>query len=95
MKAARIAVEETPGATVPPHLRSGGYRGAEALGHGTGYRYPHDYPGAVVPQQYLPDAAEGRVLYRPGRSGREAEIADRLAETDRGAGRGERKTRSE
>jgi hypothetical protein len=49
----------------------------------------------VVPQQYLPDAAEGRMLYRPGRAGREAEIADRLAEVDRGAGRGERETRPE
>jgi len=95
MKAARIAVAETPGAVVPAHLRSGGYRGAETLGHGTAYRYPHDYPEAVVPQQYLPDAAEGRVLYRPGRAGREAEIADRLAEVDRRAGRGGRETRSE
>jgi putative ATPase len=87
MKAAGTAVEETPGATVPTHLRSGGYGGAEALGHGSGYRYPHDYPDAVVPQQYLPDAAEGRVLYRPGRAGREDEIAERLAEVDRRARR--------
>jgi putative ATPase len=87
MKAARVAVEETPGAVVPLHLRSGGYRGAEALGHGTGYRYPHDYPDAVVPQQYLPDAARDRVLYRPGDAGREEEIARRLGEIDRRAKR--------
>jgi hypothetical protein len=41
----------------------------------------------VVPQQYLPDEAKGRVLYRPGRSGREAETADRLTEIDRRARR--------
>jgi putative ATPase len=72
---------------VPPHLRGTGYRGAESLGHGVGYRYPHDYPGAVVAQQYLPDAALDRVLYRPGRQGEEAGLADRLAEFDREMGR--------
>ena len=50
MGAARDAVEATPGATVPPHLRSGGYSGAARLGHGTEYRYPHDHPDAIVPQ---------------------------------------------
>ena len=69
--AAREAVAETPGAVVPPHLRGTGYRGAESIGHGVGYRYPHDYPGGVVPQQYLPDAAAGRTLYRPSRQGEE------------------------
>jgi putative ATPase len=87
MKAARIAVEETPEATVPPHLRSASYRGAAQIGHGEGYRYPHDYPEAVVPQQYLPEAAAGRILYRPGRAGDEDRIAGRLAEVDRRAGR--------
>ncbi len=90
MKAARIAVEETPGAVVPAHLRSAAYRGAASLGHGIGYRYPHDYPQAIVEQQYLPDEAVGRVLYRPGAAGREAEIAGHLAEVDRRARRPER-----
>ncbi len=85
--AARQAVEETPDAVVPPHLRSGGYGGAEALGHGEGYRYPHDHPGAVVPQQYLPDAAADRTLFRPGSQGEEAELAERLGEIDRRMGR--------
>ncbi len=83
LDAARRAVEDTPGAVVPPHLRSGGYRGAEALGAGVGYRYPHDYPEAMVAQQYLPDAAAGWVLFRPGTPGDEAAITERVAETDR------------
>jgi putative ATPase len=83
MGEARRAVEETPAATVPPHLRSTGYRGAEALGHGAGYRYPHDHEGAVVPQQYLPDEARGRVIFRPNPRGAESELAERLAEIDR------------
>lgn len=85
--AARNAVEETPGARVPPHLRGTGYRAAADLGHGVGYRYPHEYPGGIVPQQYLPDAALGRVLYEPGREGEEAALAERLAEVDREMGR--------
>ena len=91
MGEARRVVEETPGATVPPHLRSTGYRGAEALGHGAGYRYPHDHPGGVVPQQYLPDEARGRVIFRPGRTGAEAGLAERLAEIDRRMGRRDRR----
>ncbi|WP_035462069.1 replication-associated recombination protein A [Alicyclobacillus macrosporangiidus] len=40
--------------TVPPHLRGTGYRGAEQLGSGIGYLYPHDYPGHWVEQDYWP-----------------------------------------
>ena len=87
MGAAREAVEATPAASVPPHLRSEGYRGAEALGHGVGYEYPHDHPDALVRQQYLPDEAEGLVLYRPGESGAEKTIAERVAEADERLGR--------
>jgi putative ATPase len=84
---ARRAVEETPEAVVPPHLRSGNYQGAETVGHGVGYRYPHDHPEGIVPQQYLPDAAKDRILYRPGVAGAEARLAERLAEIDRRMGR--------
>jgi putative ATPase len=60
---------------VPPHLRDSHYKGAKALGHGQGYRYPHDHEGGYVPQAYLP---EGRTYYTPTRHGAEARIADRL-----------------
>src|SRR3954468_17866907 len=42
--------------TVPPYLRDSHYPGAKKLGHGSpgGYRYPHDFPGRVVAQQYAP-----------------------------------------
>ena len=87
MSAARAAVAETPEAQVPIHLRSTGYKGAKMLGHGEGYRYPHDFPDAVVEQQYLPDAAAGRVLFRPGERGEEAEMAERLRTIDEALGR--------
>ncbi len=47
----------------PPHLRDASYPGARKLGHGVGYRYPHDYPDAQVDQQYLPDELAGRTYY--------------------------------
>jgi putative ATPase len=87
ISAARAAVEATPGAEVPMHLRSTGYRGAAQLGHGEGYRYPHDHPDGIVPQTYLPDEAADTILYRPSRIGAEAATADRIAEVDRRMGR--------
>jgi putative ATPase len=85
--AARQAVEEHPGARVPPHLRSTGYRGAEALGHGVGYVYPHDHTGGVAPQQYLPDELVGSTLYQPGKTGEEVEVAERLRKVDERMGK--------
>jgi putative ATPase len=61
---------------IPAHLRDAHYPGAKALGHGIGYRYPHDYPGAVVAQQYLPDTLADRAYYEPGRNGVEAKYAE-------------------
>jgi putative ATPase len=45
--------------TVPIHLRDQSYKGAEKLGHGAGYLYPHNYPNSYVDQQYLPDNVKG------------------------------------
>ena len=87
ISAAKEAVEAHAGAEVPPHLRSTGYRGAAQLGHGAGYRYPHDHPDGIVAQQYLPDPAAGTVLYRPSQTGAEAAVGERLAEIDRRMGR--------
>ena len=41
--------------TVPAHLRDAHYQGAARVGHGGGYRYPHDDPAGVVAQDYAPD----------------------------------------
>ena len=46
--------------TIPPHLRDTHYKGASALGNGIGYKFPHDYPYAIVKQHYLPDALINR-----------------------------------
>jgi putative ATPase len=63
---------------VPPHLRDAHYAGSKQLGH-TGYRYPHDFPGRVVAQQYAPDPVAGREYYSPGGLGVERVVSERLA----------------
>jgi putative ATPase len=61
---------------VPKHLRDAHYPGAKRLGHGKGYVYPHDVPGAIANQKYRDgDAIE---YYHPKGIGREKELADRL-----------------
>jgi putative ATPase len=61
---------------VPDHLRDASYKGAARLGHGKGYKYPHDYPGHWVEQEYLPVK---KAFYRPADVGYEKEIGRRLA----------------
>ncbi len=56
---------------VPVHLQDKHYKGAEKLGHGAGYQYPHDFPNHYVKQQYLPDGMEGQTFYHPGEQGEE------------------------
>ncbi len=72
---------------VPAHLREAHYAGAEALGHGKGYRYAHDHPHGVAEQQYLPDELVGADYYRPTDHGNEAQLRDRLAALEQLLGR--------
>lgn len=72
-------VARTATAPIPPYLQDAHYRGHEQLGRGVGYRYPHDYPGNYVAQDYLPEKLRGTVFYAPSDNGKEAEIKARLA----------------
>ncbi|MBB1516309.1 replication-associated recombination protein A [Tessaracoccus sp. MC1679] len=72
-------VRRGKGGLVPAHLRDAHYAGAEKLGHGQGYRYPHDFPHGVVAQAYLPEDLEGTEYYRPTAHGQEAAIAERVS----------------
>jgi putative ATPase len=63
---------------VPIHLRDAHYAGAKRLGHGKGYRYPHDSDAGILPQQYLPEELIGRRYYEPKNLGAERDIAPRL-----------------
>ncbi|MGV2387223.1 MAG UNVERIFIED_CONTAM: replication-associated recombination protein A, partial [Thermobifida fusca] len=54
------------------------YRGAADLGHGVGYRYPHDHPGGVVAQRHLPEEVDGVEYYRPTTHGAERRFGEVL-----------------
>lgn len=71
-------VENEKNKPVPRHLRDSSYRGAKRMKHGEGYLYPHDFPGHYVPQDYLPPALKGKLLYRPTTQGFEKQISDYL-----------------
>ena len=45
-------------------------------GIGVGYRYPHDFPGADVEQQYLPDKLIGKRYYEPSDQGFERQLGE-------------------
>ncbi|MBQ2922895.1 MAG: replication-associated recombination protein A [Tyzzerella sp.] len=64
--------------TVPAHLQDAHYKGAAKLGHGTGYKYAHDYPEHYVKQQYLPDEIKDAKFYEPTEIGFEKQIKERL-----------------
>jgi putative ATPase len=65
------SIRNEPLQEVPPHLRDSHYKGAEKLGRGTGYLYPHNYPGHYVKQSYMP---QKKVFYTPSSEGYEKEI---------------------
>ncbi|OUC75700.1 replication-associated recombination protein A [Gordonia lacunae] len=77
--AALADVESGKAGAVPAHLRDSHYPGAKKLGNGVAYRYPHDDPDGVVPQQYAPDDLVGRDYYVPTDHGLEREIGPRVA----------------
>ncbi len=59
---------------VPIHLRDTHYQGHARIGSGDGYKYPHDFPGHWVRQEYMPPEVKGRKYYRPTEMGHEATI---------------------
>lgn len=77
-RAAAAVSERSAADEVPDHLKDSS-RDAAGLGHGRGYRYPHDFEGHWTPQQYLPTHLLGETFYTPSNEGYEREIAARLA----------------
>ena len=87
------AMDDAPGADpVPLHLRDASTKGSRQLGHGKGYRYPHDFPGHSVEQDYRPATFQGRRYYEPSGQGRDTPRAPgtgRRDEPDEGSRDGE------
>ena len=77
---ARADVQAGEVGEVPAHLRDAHYQGAQSLGHGVGYDYPHDHPGGWVAQQYLPAEQADKLYYQPSRHGAESELGARMEE---------------
>ena len=71
---ARADVKETRNDPVPIHLRNAPSGLMKELGYGEGYRYAHDFEGARVEQQHLPDSLRERVYYRPTDRGFEGRL---------------------
>ena len=63
---------------VPLALRNPVTAALAQQGYGEGYRYPHDFPGHFVPQNYFPEGIRARRYYEPTEQGREAEFRERL-----------------
>lgn len=72
-------VREMDCGQVPLALCDAHYKGAQKLGLGKGYLYPHDYPGSFVAQDYLPANLKGRIYYEPTNNGYESNIRLRLS----------------
>jgi putative ATPase len=73
--AARADVRNGLTLPVPDHLKDASHPGAARLERGQGYRYPHDYPGGYVAQDYLGDR---KTYYNPTERGHEGRSADAL-----------------
>ena len=83
--AANREVEQSGNLPIPAHLQDAHYKGAAKLGHGTGYKYAHDYPNNYVEQQYLPYELRGREFYRPSGNGYEQKIREHMQRIKREA----------
>jgi putative ATPase len=77
--AARKLVLEQGPLPVPLKLRNAPTRLMESMGYGGGYRYPHNFEGHYVVEEYLPDAIRGSRIVELSASGLEKALADRLA----------------
>jgi putative ATPase len=75
---ARKLVRERGALPVPIELRNAATALMKKMGHGEGYKYPHDFEGSYVPADYLPAELVGTKIYQPTDSGFEAELKARL-----------------
>ncbi|MBN2180249.1 MAG: replication-associated recombination protein A [Deltaproteobacteria bacterium] len=74
----RGAIKKSGYLPVPLHIRNAPTRLMKDLDYGKGYRYAHDYPGAYIPQEYLPEKLRGETYYAPTNRGYEKIIKERL-----------------
>ncbi|HYF52211.1 MAG TPA: replication-associated recombination protein A [Planctomycetota bacterium] len=78
IKAAKAEVEQSGPLPVPLHLRNAPTPLMKALDYGKGYKYDHDWPDKISPQEALPEELRDKKFYEPGTFGFEKEIIKRL-----------------
>ncbi len=84
LAAARAWVREQGAPAIPNHLRSAVHgRERSELGHGAGYEYPHDLPGALSDQELMPPEAVGERFLELSDRGEERTLGERLAQLRR------------
>jgi putative ATPase len=76
--AAKKDVDQLGPLPIPKKLLNAPTGLSRAMGHGQGYRYPHDLGGLAAGETYLPDRLVGRRYYRPTANGLEKEIGERI-----------------
>lgn len=63
---------------IPLYLRNAPTQLMKQLGYAKGYKYPHDYPGHFVDEEYLPKEIKDLIFYEPSEEGNEKNIKERL-----------------
>jgi putative ATPase len=71
-------IREIENLPVPLYIRNAPTSLMKELGYGKEYKYPHDYPGHFVEEEYLPENLRGKIYYHPAEEGFEREIKKRL-----------------
>jgi len=71
-------VKRHPNTEIPKRLRNAPTELMKEMGNSLGYNYPHDYPDAFVPEDYLPEKLQGQKLYQPTDRGLDKLISERL-----------------
>lgn len=72
------AVKNTGTLPIPPYLQDAHYKSAAKLGHGTGYKYAHNYKNNYVKQKYLPTELSESIFFKPTDNGYEAKIKEHM-----------------
>jgi putative ATPase len=71
-------ISEGVSTEVPLHLRNAPTKLMKKEGYGREYKYPHDFPGSFVPENYFPEKFKQKKYYNPGNSGKEKQFKERL-----------------
>lgn len=80
-------VKHLPEYPVPLHIRNAPTGLMSKLGYGKGYLYPHDFPEAIVEQQYMPEQLKDRQYYHPTDRGQEKRLREFMDRVRRATGK--------